>query len=105
MFNKRPGTPVEPKTPSTANFDRFDSPSKLSGINLPNARGLVPFKPTISLLTAHLIFGGCRPTPYSSTTRTKVVCTALLGEIALFGAGLVIFEGSDVFSSYSPSDP
>ena len=64
----------------------------------------MPFKRNISLLSAHLIFGGCHQTPYSKTVRTCVVCTALLGEIALFGAGLVLFEGTEVFSSYNSSD-
>ena len=34
-----------------------------------------------------------------------MVCIVLLGEIALFGAALVLFEGTDVFSSYNSDDP
>lgn len=107
LFYKRKaeGSPVEPATPSTAGATMETSSAKFEGINLSSARGLVPIKPAVSLLTAHLIFGGARGTPYNATIRTSVVCTALLGEIAFFGAGLILFEGSDVFSSYNPSDP
>jgi len=67
---------------------------------------LVPIKVNkISMLSAHLIFGGCRKIPYSKTVRTSVFCTALLGEMALFGAALFYFEGDDVFGSYNPDDP
>ena len=68
--------------------------------------GLIPIKiNTITLLSAHLIFGGCRTIPYSKTIRASVVCTALLGEIAFFGAGLLIYEGYDVFNSYDSDSP
>ena len=52
-----------------------------------------------------MIFSGLGQNPYSRSVRTSVICTAILGEIALYGAVLVFYEGYDVFGSYDPEDP
>ena len=95
---REPETPVTPTTPASLDASTIDKSPKIE-------EGLVPIAPTISILSAHLVFGGCRQTPYSKTARTSVVCTALLGEMALFGTAILLFEGTDVFSSYNSSDP
>ena len=94
-------------------FYKRESPPKNPSDKLPTIEtegdqkttGFVPIKINVRLLDSHLIFGGCGESPYRTSVRTSVVCTALLGEIALFGAGLVLYEGYDVFGSYNPDDP
>ena len=98
LFSKRRASPEMPSEPQTALSSQDPNYHSSKPV-------LVPIKQGISLLTAHLIFGGCRRSSYSTTVRTSVFCTALLGEIALFGICLVMFEGTDVFGSYNASDP
>ena len=98
LFSKRTDSPEIPTTPQTAVSSQDPKYHSRKPV-------LVPIKQTISLITAHLIFGGCRRSPYSTTVRTNVFCTALLGDIALFSICLLMFEGTDVFNSYNASDP
>jgi len=95
-------------------FKSVSAPDLGSPIHLPTIMevdsnqkipGLVPIKTNIRILGSHLIFSGLGQNPYSRSVRTSVICTALLGEIALYGAGLVFYEGYDVFGSYNPDVP
>ena len=103
LFYKRSDFPVKKSRKSTMDDTLGYTTTSPRGLKL---GGLVPVKTgKISLLGAHLIFGGCSKIHFSAVLRASLVCTALLGEIALFGLGLLYFEGDDVFSTYSPNLP